>query len=65
LSLRKVCVLEISTKFSIFLPNMTYFKEKKFTCQEGHFSVFKNIALRKSKGMLLSKVVLSKLLLCK
>ncbi len=41
LSLRYINILEISTKWSILIPNMTYFKkEKKFTSQKGSFSNF-------------------------
>jgi len=41
LSLRQVGIFEISIKFSIFfIPNMTYFKKKKFHLSEGPFFKF-------------------------
>jgi hypothetical protein len=36
-SLRQVCFFKISIKFSFFIPNMTYFKEKNFHLSEGPF----------------------------
>jgi len=41
LSLRQVCIFEISIKFSIFfIPNMTYFKEQKFHLRRAIFFKF-------------------------
>ncbi len=37
LSLRQVCFFEISLKFSILIPYMTYFKKKIFTSQKSRF----------------------------
>jgi hypothetical protein len=41
LPLMQVCIFDISIKFSIFfIPIMTYYNEKNFTSQNGHFSTF-------------------------
>ncbi len=52
LSLRHVCFTEISIKFSILIPYMTYFKKKTNspTVSEGLFLIFFDTKTKKGKN---------------